>query len=138
MDLDTLITQENSDEGIWTQAIVYGKKQDFDIKILGADSDKVQIFNRDRLKKIKLNTKQGVDLDDDVIDEILDNGNDDVVVRMAGLKSRDKNPLTLQGKELTSDISSYRLLIEKVPALKEFILKFSNERLNFLSKKKRD
>ena len=138
MDLGKLATQDNANEGVWVQAVIYGKKQPFDIKILGADSDAVALFNRERLKSLKINSKNGIDVDDDTIDEILDNNDDGVVVRMAGLRSRDKEPLILNGLELKSDTGSYKFLIEKVPAVKDFVMKISNERTNFLSDRKKN
>lgn len=138
MDLGKLATQDNANEGVWIQAVIYGKKQPFDIKILGADSDAVALFNRERLKSLKINSKNGIDVDDDAIDEILDNNDENVVIRIAGLRSRDKEPLMLNGIELQSDIRSYRLLVEKIPAVKDFIMKISNERTNFLSDRKKN
>lgn len=138
MDLEKLATQDNANEGVWVQAIIYGKKQPFDIKILGADSDAVTLFNRERLKKLKINSKNGIDVDEDAIDEILDNNDENVVVRIAGLRSRDKEPLMLNGVELQSDARSYRLLVEKIPAVKDFVMKISNERTNFLSDRKKN
>lgn len=138
MDLGKLATQDNANEGVWIQAVIYGKKQPFDIKILGADSDAVALFNRERLKSLKINSKNGIDVDDEAIDEILDNNDENVVIRIAGLRSRDKEPLMLNGIELQSDIRSYRLLVEKIPAVKDFIMKISNERTNFLSDRKKN
>jgi len=39
----------------------------------------------------------------------------------------------LCGEELKNDVLSYEKLIKKIPALKEFVLKVSRDRTNFLS-----
>jgi hypothetical protein len=38
-------------------------------------------------------------------------------------------------KELKDDKESYRFLIEKIPAVKDFVLRISGERTNFLAGK---
>jgi hypothetical protein len=65
------------------------------------------------------------------------------LVRIAGIRGLhfDKKrkeivghePVILEGKDLTNDKESYRLLIEKIPAIKDFVLKTSGDRTNFLS-----
>ena len=149
MDLSNLATQENSDTGVWTPVVLYGKQQDFDLKILGDDSDAVQKYARESLKKVKLSSKilkDNSELDDETIDEILESKNEAIVVRIAGIRgwnikrekgkevSREPELVTLNGVELTSDAKSYKLLIEKIPDIKDFVLKTSRDRTNFLSK----
>lgn len=144
MDIENLITQDNANEGIWFQAVLYGKKQNFDIKIIGADSDIVQQHQREQLRKVKSSMKNGKqnieDIDDDTFEELLDSSDDNVVIRINGLRTHNKvdEPLTLGSTILENNSKSYSLLIEKIPALKEFILKKSNERLNFLSNGKKN
>lgn len=139
MDIENLVTQDNANEGVWFQAILYGKKQNFDVKIIGADSDTVQQYQREQARKMKSTFKGGKssidDIDDDTFEELLDSSDDNVVIRMNGLRTHNKHeePLTIGNVTLGNDKKSYELILEKIPALKEFVLKKSNERLNFLS-----
>ncbi len=130
-DLTNLISSEKSNEGVWVQAVVYGEKQPFEILIFGDDSSVVQKFNRNKLRK--LNIGSGKKLSNEALDEILDAEEENVLVRIGGLRSMDKEPLTMNGDELTNDKESYKKLIKAIPDLKQFILDFSNERTNFLS-----
>ena len=149
MELNQLVTQENSDNGVWTPVVLYGKQQDFDLKILGDDSDIVQKYGRESLKKMKLTSKtlkSNGELDDDTIDGLLVATNEAVVVRIAGIRGwnikrengkevdRETEPVTLNGIEITNDAKSYKLLIEKIPDIKDFVLKTARDRTNFLSK----
>lgn len=145
MDITNLITQDTSNEGKWFQLVLYGQKQPVDIKILGEDSDVVQGYQRRKFRKIKGAYKNGssdiADIDNDTLDELLDSVDEDVIVRMNGLRShievgQKEEPLTLDGIELKSNKDSYSLLLRKIPAIKEFILNKSKERTNFLSDKK--
>ena len=144
MDIENLVTQDNANEGVWFQAVLYGKKQNFDVKIIGSDSDVVQTALREQLRKMKLSLKTGSanveELDDDAFEELLDSTDENVIIRMNGLRTHNKpeEPLTLSGISLGNDKKSYALIVEKIPALKEFILKKSNERLNFLSEGKKN
>lgn len=150
MDLSDLITQDKADSGGWFPVELYGKKQDFDLLILGDDSDAVQKHNRKAMKKLKgvMSKAKGGDIefDDETIDEIADSNDEAVIARIAGIRGwkverkgskeirRDPEPVTLNGVELASDAASYKLLIQKIPALKEFVLKIARDRTNFLSK----
>lgn len=147
MELLNLCTQENANEGKWFQLVLYGQKQEIDIKIYGEDSDVVQDFQRMKLRKMKSALKNGnetiASLDNDTLDEFLDSADDDVVIRIAGLRVHSKNgekeePITLNGVELKNDKKSYEILIKSIPAIKEFVLKKSKERTNFLSEKKKN
>ena len=46
----------------------------------------------------------------------------DALVRIVGLRSEDKEPLTMQGVELKSDESSYRLICTKIPDIVDFVI----------------
>lgn len=139
MDIENLVTQDNANEGVWFQAILYGKKQNFDVKIIGADSDTVQQYQKEQARKMKSTFKNGKssidDIDDETFEELLDSTDDNIVIRMNGLRTHNKHeePLTIGDVTLENDKKSYTLILEKIPALKEFVLKKSNERLNFLS-----
>lgn len=139
MNIENLVTQDNANEGVWFQAIVYGKKQNLDIKIIGADSDVVQQYQREQARKLKSTLKNGKssieDIDEDTFEELLDSSDENIVIRINGLRTHNKpeEPLTIGNVTLGNDRKSYEFILEKIPALKEFVLKKSNERLNFLS-----
>lgn len=139
MELGNLVTKDGANEGKWFQVILYGQKQNFDIKILGEDSDVVQNYNRAKLRKMKNAVKKGSsnlnDIDDDTMEELLDSADENVIVRIDGLRTHgnEEEPLTIGKKVLKNDKESYRLLIENIPAIKDFVLNKSNERTNFLS-----
>jgi hypothetical protein len=94
------------------------------------------------MKKVRLNSTKS-DIDDETIDTVLELNNEGVLIRIAGIRGLqfDKKhkeiighePVILEGRELKDDKESYRFLIEKIPAIKEFVLKISGERTNFLS-----
>jgi hypothetical protein len=136
MDVTNLITQDNAETGVWARVELYGQKQDFELNILGDDSDAVQKFNRAQAKKMRL-TGGKSRIDDEAFDAVFELSEEGVLVRIAGIRGLqfDKKrkeaigyePVMLEGKE------SYRLLIEKIPAIKDFVLKISGDRTNFLS-----
>jgi len=151
MNLDSLVTQDLANEGVWTEVTLYNKPADFDLLILGDDSDVVQQYNRKALKKLKSvvgkSAKSGdAEFDDETIDDLADSNDEAVLVRIAGIRgwnverkgskeiSRKPEPVTIGGTELKNDAASYKLLITKIPALKEFVLKVARDRTNFLSK----
>jgi hypothetical protein len=150
MELKQFVTQENADSGAWTPVILYGKPCDFDLLILGDDADVVRQHERKSLKKLKSVMSKSargneVEFDDDTIDELSDSNDEAVLVRIAGIRgwkvdrkgskeiSRSPEPVTLDGIELKKDPASFKLLISKIPALKEFILNVARDRTNFLS-----
>lgn len=142
MDISGLVTQDKAEKGVWTQVELYGKKQDFDICILGADSDAVVLHRRrkemeaQRLVGSLLGKKDDDETRTETADDIRGENVEDAVVRIAGLRSRDGSPLTLQGVELKCDSASYRLLCEKIPDMIQFVVGFSNRRSNFLGGRK--
>jgi hypothetical protein len=137
MVIDQFSTKDNAESGVWTDLVLYGKKTGLEIRILGNDSDAVQKFNREQMKKLRISAKQTETLDDEAVDAVLDSGDDGVLVRIAGIRSKKPDdPIVLQGKTIGNDEASLRFLIEKIPAVKEFVLKYSGERANFLGEKK--
>jgi hypothetical protein len=151
MELDNLVTQDLADNGVWSPVMLYGKPADFDLLILGEDSDIVQQYSRKSLKKIKsfmgrTARSDKIELDDEAIDELADSSGEAVLIRIAGIRgwdverkgskeiSRKPEKVTLGGVELKNDRASYALLIKKIPAVKEFVLQVSGDRANFLSK----
>lgn len=142
MDISGLVTQDNSEKGVWTQVEIYGKKQDFDVCVLGADSDAVVLYKRrkeieaQRIVGSLFGKKDDDETRIETADDIRGQSVEDAVVRLAGVRSRDDSPLMLQGVELKSDNASYRLLCEKIPDMIQFIVGFSNRRSNFLDGRK--
>ena len=131
MDLGKLVTKDKAVEGVWFQVELYGKKQPFEVKILGDDADRVRIYSREKLRGVKV--EKDTTLEKAVVDELLDSGDEDCLVRLCGIRSLDKEPLMLGKTELKCDEASYKLVLEKIPALRDFILAKSRERTNFLS-----
>jgi hypothetical protein len=146
MDITSLATRENAEAGVWTRVELYGRKQDFELRILGGDSDAVQKHARAQMKKLRLNAGKP-ELDDEAIDNALELSDEGALVRIAGIRGLqfDKKhkepagyePVILEGTELKNDRESYRLLIERIPAIKDFVLKISGDRTNFLSVRSR-
>jgi hypothetical protein len=152
MDLSPFATQDNANNGVWTPIILYNKPADFDLLILGDDSDAVQQYSRKAAKKLKniisKETKASdMEFSDEAVDELTDNNDEAVIVRIAGIrgwirerkgskvvKEEPAKELELGGKLLSNDKESYKHLIAKIPAVKEFVLKTARERTNFLSK----
>jgi hypothetical protein len=151
MELGRFVTQDKADSGQWFPVEFFGEPADFDLLILGDDSDAVQQYNRQAMKKLKMaiskeKKNKNEEFDDETIDVTLDSNDEAVLVRIAGIRGwkreRDKKgnvisetpePVTLNGKELKNDIESYTLLITKMKALKEFVLSKARDRTNFLS-----
>jgi hypothetical protein len=137
MNLDQFSTKDSADSGVWTELVLYNKKTGVEICILGNDSDAVQKFNREQMKKIRISTGK-TELDEDAVEAVLDSGDDGVLVRIAGIRSKKPDdPVVLLGKTIGNDEASMRFLIEKIPAIKDFVLKYSGERTNFLLKPSR-
>jgi hypothetical protein len=147
MDISGLITQDKAESGDWFRVNIYNKDQDFELNIRGNDSDVVQKFNREQVKKMRHSVGK-TELDDEALDAMLEQGDEGVLVRIAGIrglqfdekhkKITGHEPVTLDGTELKDDRKSYQLLIEKIPAVKDFVLKISGDRANFLGNRKKD
>jgi len=150
MELDKLVTQDLANEGEWFPVDLYGKPADFDLKILGDDSDAVQQYNRKAMKKLKgvmakSYKNNDAEFDDETVEDLADSNDEAVLVRIAGIRGwkveregskvvgREPEPVTLNGKELGGDKDSYKLLVSKIPAVKEFVLAKARDRANFLS-----
>lgn len=140
MDLSKFATKENSDNGVWFPVKVDGQKLPLALKLVGADADVVIKFDRDRLRKIGISKDGKANLDEDTLDELLETQDDAILVRICGISSYDwkkqelsDEPVTWGDKTLGNDKKSYSILIENIPALKNFIKEKSDERSNFLS-----
>lgn len=144
-DLTSFATQEKADEGVWFPVKLYGQKIPLALLIYGDDSDVVAKYTRDRLRKMKIGRDGNAKLGEDEIDELLDSADDNVVIRIGGISSYDwkkgartDEPVTLEGRTLGNDTKSYRFLVEKIPAVKQFVTEKSGERTNFLSERKKN
>lgn len=139
MDLGSLATFNNANEGVWTQVELYGKKQDFELCILGEDSDDVYSYSKEKIKKLRKSVKGGeVEIDDETMEELLDSADEDVICRLNGIRALDGTEVTMNGEVLKNDLKSYRKLVKNIPAIKDFILKVSKDRNCFLSKEKKN
>lgn len=147
-DLSELFTKDNADSGVWVQFVSLGRKWNIDVKLLGNDSDAVQIYNRSKIKEMQkhINIAGGrsVDFDDDAMDSILENKEEEALVRFIGIrKHEDKSALSLNGQEIPTEKTKecekiYENILIGMPALKDFIMKESGERTNFLSRGKKN
>ncbi len=147
-DLSDLFTKGNADNGVWKQVVLHGKKWNLEVKLLGGDSDEVQNYNRNKIremqKHISIAGGKNVDLDDDAMDSMLENGVEEALVRFVGIrKVSDGSELELEGQkvpaEKTKDCEQvYGNILVGMPALKDFIMRESSERSNFLSKGKKN
>jgi hypothetical protein len=143
MDISGLVTQDKAESGEWFRVNIYKKDQDFELNIRGNDSDAVQKFSREQVKKMRRNAGK-TDIDDESIDAMLEQSAEGIMVRIAGIRGLqfDKKhkeitgyePVVLEGTELKNDKESYRILLDKIPAIKDFVLKIAGDRTNFLSK----
>ena len=143
-DLTSFATKDNADEGVIFPVKIDGMKLPIALKIYGSDSDVVKNYDRKRLRKIEY-TKDGK-LEKEVMEELLDTQDDAIIIRIGGLWSYDwkkeavdeNDPVILNGQTLGCDKKSYKLLIENLPAIKDFVTEKSNDRANFLSEGKKD
>ena len=142
MDLKCLATKENADEGIWEKVVIMGQEWPLEVKVYGSDSDAVQIYNRERIRRNASNTKFDPKKDaEKYISSLFENLDDSVenaAVRIGGFRSLDDSPVLWNGKELKDDKDGYVEILRNVPALAEFVLNVSNKRSNFLSDRKKD
>ena len=141
MDLSELVTQDNAEQGVWFRYIVNGKKYPFSINILGEDSDKVFLHKREKEKKAQkaigmIFRQEDLTSEIETVEDLKTEKIEDAVIRMNGLRSEDKDPLTMQGVELKSDEESYRLLCKKIPDVIDFVISKSGNRANFLANRK--
>ena len=140
-DISAFATKDNADEGVVLPVIIDGIKFPIALKIYGSDSDVVRNYDRKLLRKVRLGKDGSAEVKEEVFEELIDSQDDAVLIRIGGLWSYDWNkkkvvesdPVILDGKTLGCDKKSYALLIEKLPAIKDWVTKKSNDRTNFLS-----
>jgi hypothetical protein len=152
MDISFLATKDNAEQGQWFQFEGYGKKWPFDLKILGADSDAVQKYNRQRLRSElfgKIQEGKFGEITDAEYEEIDGLSDEAVLVRLADIRGYqyapdDKKqririgyePVTLFDRELKAEKKDFQYLIDQIPAVKDFVLEKSRLRENFLPERK--
>lgn len=126
------VTKDRADEGVWFPLELYGETFPVSIKLYGTDSDIVIQHAKDRLRNLR--NRKNKDSEND-FEELIESTEEDVLIRIAEIKSDDDDPkIWLDEKtEIENNIYGYKLLLEKIPAIKDFILRKSNERKNFLS-----
>ena len=147
-DLSAFATKDSADEGVILPVRINGLKLPIAIKVYGSDSDVVKEFDRAKVRKLmktaKKNNNKG--FDDDEIDEMLDDQDEGVILRIGGVYAYDwKKKKVVEGEEtkidgrvIGNDHDSYEYLLEKIPALKEWIKENSDDRDNFLSAGKKN
>ena len=145
-DLSAFATKDNADEGVLIPVKLEGMKLPLALKIFGADSDVVKDYERQKIRKLGLGKRGKKELDEDDIDELLEHQDEAVIIRIGGIYSWnwkknnvvENDPVILDGKTLGCDKGSYEYLIEKLPALKDWVMEQSNDRANFLSAGKKN
>ncbi|SEP79970.1 hypothetical protein SAMN04487977_101462 [Treponema bryantii] len=141
-DLSAFATKDNADEGVVIPVKLEGRKLPIAVKVYGGDSDVVQEYENAKLRKFGFGKKDKDGLDDDDVTELL-TSIEGALIRIGGVWTYDwdkkdvtDEPIVLNGKTIGCDKKSYTYLLEKIPALKEWVIKTSNERSNFLSEGK--
>lgn len=142
MDLSGFATKDTADEGVVLPVRIGGTKIPMAVKVYGSDSDAVREYERERIRRLRLGRRGKQDLTDDDIEELLDSQDEGVVVRIGGVWSYDwkkgcvveDDPVELFGRRIGCDRQSYEFLVEKMPALKDWVMECSNDRGNFLSR----
>ena len=144
-DLTAFATKDNADEGVVLPVRIKGTKIPLALRIYGSDSDTVIEYERSKIRKLGIGRKGKKDLDEDDIEELLENQDEAVVVRIGGIYSYDwkkkttiDEPVILFEQTLKCDKESYAYLVEKMPAIKDWVMEQSNDRSNFLSAGKKN
>lgn len=144
-DLSAFATKDNADEGVVLPVRLNGTKIPLALRIYGSDSDIVIDYERSKIRKLGIGRKGKTDLNDDDIEELLENQDEAVVIRIGGIYAYDwkkkavvDEPIELFGETLKCDKKSYAYLVEKMPAIKDWIMEQSNDRSNFLSAGKKN
>ena len=144
-DLSCFNTKDNADEGVIIPVKIDGQKLPLALKIYGSDSDVVRDYEKQKIRKLGLGKKGKKEIDEDDIEELLENQDEAVIIRIGGIydydwkkKQTTNEDTIIDGKVLKNDKESYSLLIDKIPALKDWVMKESSERGNFLSEGKKN
>jgi hypothetical protein len=152
MDISNLATKDNAEQGQWFRFEAYGNKWPFELKILGADSDAVQKYNRKRMRSElfgKIQAGKFEELNDADYEEMDGLSDESALVRLVDIRgyrydpkdTRKRHPIgyepvTLFDRELKTAREDFQYLIDQIPAVKDFVLEKSRLRENFLSERK--
>jgi len=144
-DLTAFATKDNADEGVVLPVRLNGTKIPLALRIYGSDSDVVIEYERSKIRKLGIGRKGKKDLDEDDIEELLENQDEAVIIRIGGIYSYDwkkkevnDDPVILFDQTLKCDKESYKYLVDKMPAIKDWVMEQSNDRANFLSTGKKN
>ena len=144
-DLTAFATKDNADEGVVLPVRIKGTKIPLALRIYGSDSDVVIEYERSKIRKLGIGRKGKKDLDEDDIEELLENQDEAVIIRIGGIYSYDwkkkevnDDPVILFDQTLKCDKESYKYLVDKMPAIKDWVMEQSNDRANFLSTGKKN
>jgi hypothetical protein len=138
MELNQYKTCDNANQGVWAEAILYGKKAGFEVCVLGNDSDAVQEYNKELSAKARTAAAKARDLgedEDEARREVMDSSEIDfVMARVTGIRSNSEaDPLTYEGKPVSvDDKAGLKKMLNDIPELRSFIIAFSGRRSNFL------
>lgn len=145
-DLSELCSKKQQEEGLWFQMETSdGRKWDIDVLVYGNDSDKVQMYEREkmkeRVKKMNIgNTRKrgNIELDDDTVEDVFNDALESVCVRFGGIKKHSTGEaLKFNGNEIPiikddgcEDL--YTALLEGSPDIADFVSAMAKERTDFL------
>ena len=144
-DLSCFTTKDRAEEGVIVPVKIDGVKFPVALKVYGSDSDVVRDYENSKIRKIRFG-KDGKDgLDEDDIVEILED-EEGVLCRIGGIYAYDwRKKKVVEGEDtiidgvvLKNDRKSYEFLIDKMPAIKDWIVRTSNERSNFFAERKKN
>ncbi len=144
-DLSCFTTKDRAEEGVIVPVKIDGVKFPVALKVYGSDSDVVREYENSKIRKIRFG-KDGKDgLDEDDIVEILED-EEGVLCRIGGIYAYDwRKKKVVEGEDtiidgvvLKNDRKSYEFLIDKMPAIKDWIVRTSNERSNFFAERKKN
>ena len=145
-DLTGFATKDKADEGVILPVKIDGVKLPLAIKVYGSDSDVVREYERKRIRNMHLGKNGKNAPDEEDMENLLDTIDEAVLIRMGGIYAYDwkkekvieGEETKLDGKVLKNDRESYKYLIEKMPAIKDWVTTNSNNRGNFLSEGKKN
>lgn len=138
-DLSCFATKKNADEGKWFPVKIKGVKFPISLLIYGSDSDIVQDYEKQRLRKIGIGGIANKQIDEEALEELIESKDEGLIIRVGGISSYDwkkkeniNEPITIGDREIRGDKGSIAFLIENIPDIKDFISEKSNTRSNFL------
>ena len=139
-DLSAFATKDKEDEGVILPVKIDGKKIPLALKIYGSNSDVVHEYETKKIRKLGFGKNGKAELSEEDIDELLEEKNEPIVIRIGGIYAYDwkkgevveNEPVVLFGRTLKNDKASYEYLVDKMPSLVSWIKKNSDDDNNFL------